>query len=151
MELPPDWSEFIRCLGDHQVRYLVVGAHAMAASGRPRATQDIDFWVEPTRKNAERLCRALGEFGFPGLASAVAEFASPDKMATLGRPPLRIDIMTSIDGVDFSSAWAGRVTVTVGDRAIPFLGREALLANKRASGRPKDLADVALLEEGESA
>jgi hypothetical protein len=148
MELPPDWSEFIGCLCAHHVRYLVVGAHALAAIGRPRATQDIDFWVEPTRTNAERLCRALADFGFPALAKAVDEFSVPERMATLGLPPLRIDIMTSIDGVEFETAWTGRQIVALGEHDVAFLGRKEFILNKLASGRPKDLADVALLEEG---
>jgi hypothetical protein len=148
MELPRDWSEFIGLLSAHGVRFLVVGAHALAANGRPRATQDLDLWVEPTRSNAERVCRALADFGFAGLATAIDDFATPERLATLGRPPLRIDLMTSIDGVDFSSAWADRIVASLGEHSVGFLGRAALLANKRASGRPKDLADVALLEEG---
>jgi hypothetical protein len=149
MKLPPDWSEFVRLLCVHRVRFLIVGAHALAAHGRPRATQDIDFWVEPTRANATRLCRALEEFGFPGLSSAVTEFSTPERMATLGRPPLRIDIMTSIDGVSFESAWPGRLLAHVDGFEIGFLGRHELILNKRAAGRAKDMADIALLEEQE--
>jgi hypothetical protein len=106
VKLPPDWSEFISLLFVHRVRFLIVGAHALAANGRPRATQDLDIWVEPTPENAERICAALTEFGFAGLGTAAAEFAQPNRMATLGRPPLRIDVMTSIDGVAFDDAWA---------------------------------------------
>lgn len=149
MKLPPDWSEFIGLLAAHSVRYLVVGAHALAANGRPRATQDIDIWVEPTKTNAARLCAALDDFGFTDLATAVDEFATPEKMATLGNAPLRIDIMTSIDGVAFEEGWAGRLEAKLGEHVVPFLGREQFLANKRASGRPKDLADIALLTEGD--
>ena len=149
MKLPPDWSEFIGLLADHGVRYLIVGAHALAANGRPRATQDIDVWVEPTRANARRLCTALGEFGFTDLATAVDEFSSPDRMATLGHPPLRIDVMTSIDGVTFEEGWGGRLEAKLGHHVVPFLGRDQFLANKRAAGRAKDLADIALLTEGE--
>ena len=148
MELPEDWSEFIGLLLAHRVRFLVVGAYALAANGRPRATQDIDFWIEPTRPNARRLCAALAEFGFPALAGAVEDFSTPHRMATLGRPPYQIDLMTSIDGVSFDSAWRNRITAPFGRSRLGFLGRVEMLRNKRASGRPKDLADVALLEEG---
>jgi len=148
MKLPPDWSEFISLLCAHRVRFLIVGAHALAAHGRPRATQDIDFWVEPTKENATRLCAALGEFGFPALANAVEEFSTPERMATLGRPPLRIDVMTSVDGLTFPEAWDERLVAEFGDQEVGFLGRDGLLKNKRASGRPKDLADIALLTEG---
>ena len=148
MKLPPDWSEFIGLLAAHRVRYLIVGAHALAANGRPRATQDIDVWVEPTAANAARLCAALADFGFTDLAEAVDQFATPGRMATLGNPPLRIDIMTSIDGVAFDEGWAGRLEARLDEHTVPFLGREQLIRNKQASGRPKDLADIALLTEG---
>jgi hypothetical protein len=148
MQLPPEWNEFIGLLCSHRVRFLVVGAHALAANGRPRATGDLDFWVEPTQANAQRLGRAIREFGFEGLAAQAAEFAHPDRMATMGVPPLRIDVMTSITGITFKRAWPKRITAKFGQYEIGFLGREDLLVNKRASGRPKDLADVALLLEG---
>lgn len=148
MKLPRDWSELIGLLCLRRVRFLVVGAHAVAVAGRPRATQDLDLLVEPTPSNAKRLAKALAEFGFPELASAVDELAQPDRMLSLGRPPLRIDIMTSISGVSFEQAWQGRVRARFGERTVGFLGRAELIANKRASGRPKDLLDIALLEEG---
>ncbi len=150
MKLPPDWSEFIGLLAAHRVRYLIVGAHALAANGRPRATQDIDFWVKPTADNASRLCAALCDFGFADLAGAVEQFSTPERMATLGHPPLRIDIMTSIDGVTFDDGWKGRLEAKLGQHTVPFLGREEFLRNKRASGRPKDLADIALLTEADA-
>jgi hypothetical protein len=149
MKLPPDWSEFIGLLIAQDARFLIVGAHALAANGRPRATQDLDIWVEPTRENAERVCRALHAFGFPALGEAVEAFCAPDQMVALGLPPLRIDVMTSISGVDFATAWTGRLTASFGEHPIGFLGRTQLIANKQASGRPKDLLDIALLEEGD--
>jgi len=147
MKLPPEWREFIGLLSSHRARFLIVGAHALAAHGRPRATQDIDILVEPTTVNARRVCAALAEFGFSALSKKIEEFAKPDRMATLGRPPLRIDVMTSISGVSFREAWRGRVKVRLGGTEIGFLGREEFLRNKTASGRPKDLLDLALLEE----
>jgi len=147
LPFPNEWSEFIGLLSSHRVRFLVVGAHALAVIGRVRATKDLDLLVEPTRANAKRVCAALAEFGFRTLADEVAAFATPDRMATLGREPLRIDLMTSISGVSFSTAWRGRVTVSLAGHAVPVIGREAFLRNKRASGRPKDLADIALVEE----
>ena len=151
MHLPSEWKEFIGLLCSHRVRFLIVGAHALAAHGRPRATGDLDFLVEPTRANARRLACALRAFGYDGLATQAVEFAHPDRMATMGVPPLRIDVMTSITGVTFKRAWAGRITAKFGEYEIGFLGREDFLANKQASGRPKDLADVALLLEGDDA
>jgi len=148
MKLPPDWNEFLELLFAHDVRFLIVGAHAVAANGRPRATQDLDVWVEPTTVNAARLCAALADFGFDGLAGATEEFATPERMATLGKPPLRIDIMTSIDGVSFDDAWRGRLEANLDKHKVSFLGRAELLRNKRASGRAKDLLDIELLNEG---
>ena len=147
VKLPPDWNELISLLSSHRVRFLIVGAHALAASGRPRATQGLDIFVEPTSENAERLGAALAAFGFPALASEAHRFAEPDRMATLGRPPLRIDVMSSITGVSFEDAWRGRLQATLDGLEVGFLGRDELIVNKRASGRPKDLADLALLAE----
>jgi hypothetical protein len=149
MKFPHDWSEFIALLNSHRVRFLIVGAHALAANGRPRATQDLDILVDPTRANAKRLGAALADFGFAQLAQEADRFAEADRMATLGREPLRIDIMTSITGVSFREAWKSRLRVLVAGQEVGFLGREALVKNKRASGRTKDLLDIALLEEAE--
>ncbi len=109
---PNEWSEFIGLLSSHRVRFLIVGAHALAVLGRIRATKDLDLLVEPTLANARRVCAALAEFGFTALAEQAREFATPDRMATLGVEPLRIDVMTSISGVGFAEAWRGRVEVT---------------------------------------
>jgi len=149
MKLPREWSELIDSLLSHRVRFLIVGAHALAAHGRPRATQDLDLFVEPTRANAKRVGAALADFGYPELAREWPRFAERDRMATLGREPLRVDIMTSISGVDFKQAWKGRVSTRYGRFSVSFLGREELVANKRAAGRTKDLLDIALLEEAE--
>ena len=147
MDLPQDWNEFFRLLSLNRVRFLVVGAHALAANGRPRATADLDIFVEPTRANAEALVTALEAFGFRAFAAEVDAFATKDRMATLGSPPLRIDIMTSITGVTFAEAWKTRLAGKMADNDVFFLGRKALIKNKLASGRPKDLADVAILAE----
>lgn len=144
---PSEWSEFIALLCAHRVRFLVVGAHALAVIGRIRATKDLDLLVEPTIANARRVCAALAEFGFAALAHQAEEFAQPERMATLGREPLRIDIMTSITGLSFAEAWRTRVKAKLGGYEIGVLGREAFLKNKRATARPHDLADVALVEE----
>ena len=142
VKLPPDWSEFISLLFAHRVRFLIVGAHALAANGRPRATQDLGIWVEPTSENAERIGAALVAFGFPALDAATAEFAQLNRMATLGRPPLRIDVMTSIDGVAFADAWAERLDARFGEQTVAFLGKRLLIENKLATGRAKDRLDV---------
>lgn len=146
-DFPPDWTAFIALLNRHRVRFLIVGAHALAANGRPRATQDLDIFVEPTRLNATRIARALSAFGFEALARESARFGELNRMATLGREPLRIDVMTSISGVTFQRAWRGRIRSQVGRNKVSFLGKKELLANKRASGRTKDLLDIELLAE----
>jgi hypothetical protein len=130
-----------------KVRYLIVGAHALAANGRPRATQDLELFVERTKANISRLASALRAFGFVDLADECSRFEQPERMATLGKPPLRIDIMNHIDGVTFRDAWRGRLIAQFGDHQVGFLGLEQLRANKLAAGRAKDLADIALMAE----
>ncbi|MGE0786700.1 MAG: hypothetical protein AB7S26_13595 [Sandaracinaceae bacterium] len=149
MEFPQEWIELFESLSSNRVRYLIVGGHALGAHASPRRTDDIDIFVEPTLENARRVGNALGAFGYPALGARWRTFAERDRMATLGVPPLRVDIMTSITGVDFAEAWAGRVVLPQGKLRLPFLGRDELLKNKRASARLKDLADVAALT-GES-
>jgi hypothetical protein len=145
--LPPDWNEFIGLLNAKSVRYLIVGAHALAANGRPRTTQDLDVFVERTKANIARLASALRAFGFADLADECSRFEQPERMATLGQPPLRIDIMNHIDGVTFRDAWRGRLVAQFGDHQVGFLGLEQLRTNKLAAARAKDLADVAIMNE----
>lgn len=137
----------LACLGDARVEFVIVGAHALAAHGLPRATGDIDIFVRPSRENAERLMRALAAFGAPTAAHGIgaADFASPGQVYQLGLPPRRIDLLTAIDGVTFEEAARTRIEARVDDLLLPFLGREALITNKRAAGRPKDLVDVEAL------
>lgn len=147
MQLPPDWSEFLSALKRHGVRFLLVGAHALAAHGRPRATQDLDVLVAPTTANARRVVAALAEFGFAELAADWRWFTKPYRVTMLGRIPLRIDVLTGISGVSFAVAWKNRITMPTEIGDIPVLGLADLRANKRAAGRPKDLLDLALLDE----
>lgn len=145
-----DWFEFLVALLQARARFLVVGAHALAAHGVPRATQDVDVWIEPTRENARLVWNALLDFGAPAEALGIRlqDLYVPNTVIQFGLPPNRIDLLTSISGVDsFDAAWAGRVEHNVRGRSIPFLGRAALIANKRASGRHKDLGDVEALGE----
>ncbi len=151
MELLHEWQEFLGALKRHGVRFLLVGAHALAAHGRPRFTQDLDVLVEPTPANARRVAAAIAEFGFEEIARDWRWFAKPYRITMIGRMPMRIDVLTSISGVSFRVAWRNRtvVSTTLGD--LPVLGLGELRANKLASGRPKDLADLALLNEMEAA
>lgn len=143
----PDFLDMLSALDAAGSEYLIVGAHAVAAHGRPRATGDLDIWVRPTPENAARVYQALQHFGAPLHDLTLDDLASPDVVFQIGVPPVRIDLLTSISGVSFDAAWANRVTIALGTLAVPVLGRRELLHNKRASGRPRDLADLAELGE----
>jgi hypothetical protein len=142
-----DWHEFLTALLSENTRFLLIGAHALAYHVEARLTEDLDVFVEPTAENAARVYRALATFGFGGLIADADELAVPDRVFMLGRKPWRIDILTGIDGVTFDEAWASRIRVDFHGLEIDVIGRDALLKNKRASARKKDLVDVALLEE----
>ncbi len=142
-----DWREFLRALCARRVRFVVIGAHALAVLGRVRYTQDLDVLVEPTPANARRVVAALGDFGFGGLDLTEHDFSRRNHVVMLGRVPFRIDILTTISGVSFAAAWKGATRATVSGLALRFLGRKEYARNKRAAGRPKDLADLALLAE----
>ncbi len=145
IELSRDWTEFSSALIARRVRFVVVGGHAVAGHGEPRLTEDLDVFVEPTAANARRLREALVDFGFGHVAPTAEELATPDKIFMLGRKPWRIDILTGIDGVTFARAWATKVEAEFVSKPLYVIGRAALMANKRASARDKDLLDVALL------
>jgi predicted nucleotidyltransferase len=151
MKIPtihPDLKEFLRCLKQQEVRFVVGGSYVMAVLGRPRFTKDIDILVEPSAENAARLSAALHEFGYTELARAArSHFAREDRMATLGVPPVAIDILTSFTGLSFAEAWQGRTMVDIDGEAIPFLGLAQFVKTKRATGRSIDIADLALLEQ----
>ncbi|MGH2669508.1 MAG: hypothetical protein ACRDH5_10440 [bacterium] len=130
----------------HGVKALVVGAHAVAFHAKPRFTKDFDLFVEPSPENAARLLRALDEFGFGDLGLGVADFATPGKVVQLGVAPARVDLATSIDGLSFEQAWAGKVAGSYGAEPVWFIGRADLIRNKIAAGRPQDLADLSWLQ-----
>lgn len=142
-----DWLEFLNALLSENTRFLLIGAHALAFHVEGRLTEDLDVFVEPSADNARRVLAALQRFGFGSLIADAKELAEPGKVFMLGRKPWRIDILTGIDGVEFEEAWASREQVTFHGIRLFIIGRDALLKNKRASGRKKDLVDVALLEE----
>jgi hypothetical protein len=141
-----DFAEMLSALSAAGAEFLIVGAHAVAVHGRPRATGDLDIWVRPTPENAERVWSALERFGAPLFDLRREDLARPGVVFQIGVPPCRIDILTEITGVTFDEAWPGRLTAAVGGQTLPFIGRNELLVNKRAVGRPKDLGDVAFLE-----
>lgn len=142
-----DFCDILRALADHGARFLVVGAHSLAVHGLPRATGDLDIWIEPTPDNADRVWAALIDFGVPvqALGFSPSDLATSDRVLQVGLPPRRIDLLTEIIGVEFDPAWATRVTHDVDGITVPFLGREALVQNKRAAGRLKDRADLEAL------
>ena len=145
-----DWLDILTALIAAEARFLVVGAHALAVHGVPRATQDLDLWIEPTEENAARVWSALLRFGAPleELGITGEDLERPDMVIQLGLPPNRIDLLTGISGVaDFDQAWEERLEHEVRGRVIPFLGRETLVQNKRSTGRLRDLADVEALGE----
>jgi len=141
-----DFVEMLSALSAEGVEYLIVGAYAMAAHGWPRATGDIDIWVRPTHENAERAMRALRRYGAPLFDLSAADLTMPDTVFQIGVPPGRVDILSGVSGVEFDEAWATRINATVAGQEVATIGFDALLKNKRAAGRPKDLADIAWLE-----
>lgn len=149
--MSPDFLDMLSALSDAEADFLVVGAHALAVHGVARATGDLDLWVRPTLDNARAVHRALAAFGAPLETLDVEELTEPDLVFQVGVAPARIDILTSISGVEFGEAWESRLIVPIDGLDVPVLGRAQFLRNKRASGRPQDLADVARLEarEGE--
>ena len=140
-----DFAEMLSALSEADAEFLIVGAHALAAHGIARATGDIDIWVKPTRENAERVMRALKTFGAPLTDLTLDDLTKPDTVFQIGVEPCRVDILSGITGVQFADAWSRRVVLEIEGATVPVLGRADFVANKRASGRPKDLLDLELL------
>jgi hypothetical protein len=148
MDLAPDFDEFIGSLTAHGVEFVIVGAYALAFHGAPRFTGDLDVLVRPTVTNARRLLHALESFGFPVAELSPEVIADRRRMLQMGVPPVQIHVMSAISGVDWDEAWADRVAGPLGSYTVAFLGRESFLRNKRAAARPKDLADIDALQQG---
>jgi hypothetical protein len=127
------------------VKAVVVGGYAIAFHAKPRFTKDIDIFIEPSADNARALLLALDDFGFGGLDLSVTDFTTPGRVVQLGVAPNRVDLVTAIDGVTFVEAWAGRVQGRFGSQTVFYLGKAELVRNKRAAGRPQDLADLEAL------
>jgi hypothetical protein len=142
MTLTPDFREFIALLNAHEVHYLVVGGYAVGLHGHPRYTKDIDIWIERTPSNAEHLMHALAEFGFEDVGLTKDDFLTPDQVVQLGRPPNRIDLITSLSGVSFAACYENRAVETIEDTDVHYIGLADLKKNKRALGRHQDLADI---------
>jgi hypothetical protein len=145
--LNPDFRDMLSASNDAGVEFLIVGAYALAARALPQATGDIDIWVRPSPENAPRVREALRIFGAPTRRVQAGDFATPDVVFQIGVAPRRVDILTSISGVQFDEAWGERETVVVEGLTLCVLSRRHLITNKRAAGRPKDLTDVIWLED----
>ena len=147
----PDYKELLVAFNAHQVEYIVVGAHALAAHGHVRATKDLDVWMRPSPENAKRVFGALRSFGAPLHDLTEADLATSGVVFQIGVAPIRIDIITAIEGVDFEEAWQHRVQTKFAGEPAAVLSRQHLIRNKTAVGRPQDVADVAELKKlGES-
>jgi len=147
MEVQTDFRDLLALFNEHEVAFLVVGGYALAFHGAPRFTGDIDLYVRPDPVNARRVMAALSDFGFGSVGLSADDFEMPDKVVQLGVPPVRIDLITALSGVTWQEAEAGKVGGTYGDVPVHYLGRREFTANKRATGRTKDLADLEALGE----
>jgi predicted nucleotidyltransferase len=144
--LNKDYKEMLQCLLEENVRFLLVGAYAVAVHGFPRATKDIDFFVWATPENAANLMRALTKFGAPLHDISEADLSSEGVEFQIGNSPRRIDIITNISGIKFEQAYANKTTISIEGIEVPVISLQDLIINKRASARTQDLADVEKLE-----
>lgn len=147
IEFPKDFKEFLQLLNSRKIEYLIVGGYAVGFHGYPRATGDLDVWVAVNERNALKLVEVLRAFGFnlPELKKDL--FLEREKVIRMGVPPMRLEILTSIDGVLFNSCYKNRIIADLGELQVNFISKEDLLINKRASGRPQDLVDFDKLKD----
>lgn len=138
-----DFADLLRSFIGHDVRFMVVGAYALAVHGRPRATGDLDVWIDATPENAPRVVRALAEFGAPLRDVHEQDFATPGVVFQMGLPPGRIDVLTQLSGVTFADVWPSHIEHETDGLRVPVIGRDAFIQNKKVTGRPKDLGDIA--------
>ena len=141
-----DFSELLLEFNAHRVEYLVVGAHAVAVYGHVRATKDLDIWIRSDSENALKVLDAIASFGAPFAGLNMNDLTQPGTVFQIGIPPLRIDVLTGIDGVEFAEAWPARFQTTFGNVPVFIISRHHLIINKRATGRLQDLADAEQLE-----
>jgi hypothetical protein len=145
VESTKDFEELLECFKRHEVKFVIVGAHALAHHAKPRYTKDLDIFVEATAQNGRHIVGALEELGFGGLGISESDFSEPGRILQLGVPPNRVDIMTTIDGVSFSEAWERRVAGGYGSAKVSYIGFEDLVRSKTSAARPQDLADLQTL------
>ncbi|MGO9837968.1 MAG: DUF6036 family nucleotidyltransferase [Polyangiaceae bacterium] len=146
MRFPRDLVAMLSAFADARVRYLIVGGHAVGVHARPRTTKDLDVWLDASGENIARTCAALRAFGTPEAIVEDLRTAKPDEIVWMGRAPARVDLLLGIPGVEFEGAWSRRVAVRIDGLRLDVIGREDLLANKRAVGRPQDIRDVRAIE-----
>lgn len=151
MILAKDFEEFIGLLNKHHVKYMIVGGYALAFHGKPRYTGDIDIWIGISEQNATSLLKAIKDFGLASLGFVKDDFLKEGFISQIGRPPLRIDILNSIDGVDFDDAYKGVQVIELEDLKVPYIGLGDFIKNKQATGRKKDLADIQEIKKGNAA
>ena len=147
MQVNQDFEEFFESLNNNGVQYLVVGGYAYAIYAEPRYTKDLDIWVLPETQNGSLIIAALHDFGFSELELTAEDFHEPDRMIQIGHPPLRIDILTSIDALIFESAWENKSTAFYGEQEINIIGKRDLITNKEATGREQDKLDAKRLRQ----
>jgi predicted nucleotidyltransferase len=147
MEVQKDFRELLELFNKHNVEYMIVGGYALAFHGAPRYTGDLDIFIRPDSLNAQRIMRALEDFGFESVGLTAADFERQDNVIQLGVPPVRVDIVTSLTGISWESAFEKRVQARYGDVQVHYIGREQFILNKRSIGRKKDLADIEALGE----
>jgi hypothetical protein len=150
LELANDYKEFLRLLRAHGVEYLLIGGWAVGYHGYPRATYDLDVWIALSPANADRVVKALAEFGFDGTELSPDLFLQPNKIVRMGIEPVRIEVMTSISGVEFDECYRERLETTLKDIPVSLINLRHLKINKQASGRLKDLADLEQLSKVQS-
>jgi len=150
MQPNSDLIDLLRALNGAGAEYLIVGGYAVAIHGKIRATKDVDVFVGTDPENAAKVWRALAVFGAPLADLQVEDLTEPETFFIMGRPPNQIDIITTIDGVSFEAAWSNRIESTFGDVRVNYIGREDLLANKAAAGRPQDKLDLEYLRGGDN-
>jgi|KBSSwiStaDraftv2_1062776.scaffolds.fasta_scaffold714025_1 hypothetical protein len=142
----PTFRELLLAFNAHDVEYLIVGAHALAAHGHVRATKDLDLWVRPEKSNAQKVLQALSDFGAPLSDLTVDDLSRKETIFQIGLPPLRIDVITDVDGVEFEEAWPDRLEASFGGVPAFVISRHHLITNKKTAARLQDLADVQQLE-----
>ena len=146
MTLDPDFEDFIKLLNQHEVDYMIIGGYAMAFHGKPRYTGDLDIWIDISESNAQKMLLVIEDFGFVSLNFDKEDFLRENLINQLGYPPLRIDILTSIDGINFRDAYPQKQVILIEDFTANYIGLNDLIQNKNASGRQQDLVDVNTLQ-----